>query len=76
MDDSPWGVKELNTIEVTEREHVGDSDNEKFTTLFLWLMFSLCPSAIDGNEKLESTQIIGLNSASPRNERALYSHQE
>ena len=76
MDDSPWGVKELNTIEVTEREHVGDSDNEKFTTLFLWLMFSLCPSAIDGNEKLESTQIIGLNSASPPNERALYSHQE
>ena len=75
-DYSPWGRKELDTTEATEREHVGDSDNEKLTTLLLWLIFSLCPSAIDGNEKLESTQIIGLSRASFQNDRALHSHQE
>ena len=75
-DYSPWGRKELDTTEATEREHVGDSDNEKLTTLLLWLIFSLCPSAIDGNQKLESTQIIGLSRASFQNDRALHSHQE
>ena len=73
---SPWGRKESDTTEATEHEHVGDSDNEKLTTLLLWLVFGLCPSAIDGNEKLESTQIIGLSSASSQNDRALRSHQE
>ena len=72
----PWGHKKSDTTEATEHEHVGDSDNEKLTTLLLWLVFGLCPSAIDGNEKLESTQIIGLSSASSQNDRALRSHQE